>query len=186
MVMTFYKLVLAFWLLCISMTLVSTSFLKSDSFPEQVREDANIYPQSSMDGKDNTPLALDDVFQHRVDDDSQLCPKKYMLFFLLTGNTQHLRDCGYVMGITKPKPTVNRPKPFVATYSGNILKRILDNMESGTAKVDIKEDLKGASAKRARLSINGALSSLVDMLQNESRRHRRPQFAFHREMLNMG
>ncbi|XP_045182393.2 uncharacterized protein LOC123541083 [Mercenaria mercenaria] len=187
MAMNVYKTAYVILLLCMSMTIVSSNLLESDAFPDTDRQDNGMFPYSDQDGQYDNGLSLDDIFQHRVDDETQLCPKQFMLLFLITRDARYLKDCGYALGVDKNRTVNNGPKPLVATSSGNILKRILDNMDAGTAKVDFMEDTKGDAEKRARLSINGALSSLVEMLRHESRRHhRRPQYAFHREMLHMG
>lgn len=156
---------------------------------------------------------LDNIFNQRVNDETQLCPKKFVLLYLLTKDVNFLRLCGKginadrdmseTVDTDRKEPAneqdrtpsrVDSPlvtdetekRPQIATYSGNILKRILDNIDAGTAKVDFIDDVKAESQKRGRLSINGALSSLVDLLRHESRRHSRPTYAFHRDMLNLG
>ncbi|XP_052762665.1 uncharacterized protein LOC128205209 isoform X2 [Mya arenaria] len=84
------------------------------------------------------------------------------------------------------KPKLNLQGTPVS-YSGRLLKRILQNMGDGTVKVDFPNaNFKPIDDKRARLSINGALSSLADMLRHESGRHRKPQYAFHSDLLKMG
>jgi hypothetical protein len=168
------------------MTFVSSNILESDTFPDNERQDDEFVSYSNQDGQYDNDVSLDELFQHRVDDETQLCPKQFMLLFLITKDARYLKDCAQAIGIDKNRTVNNGAKPLVASYSGNILKRILDNMDAGTAKIDFMEDTKGNTDKRARLSINGALSSLVEMLRHESRRHRRPQYAFHREMLHMG
>lgn len=156
---------------------------------------------------------LDNIFNQRVNDETQFCPKKFVLLYLLTKDVNFLRLCGKginadrdmseTVDTDRKEPAneqdrtpsrVDSPlvtdetekRPQIATYSGNILKRILDNIDAGTAKVDFIDDVKAESQKRGRLSINGALSSLVDLLRHESRRHSRPTYAFHRDMLNLG
>ena len=188
MAMDIYNISYVFLILCLSVTFVSSNLLESDTFPDTEREDESFSysDQNGQNGQYDNDVSLDELFRHRVDDESQLCPKQYMLLFLITKNARYLKDCAYAVGMDTNRTANNGAKPLVASYSGNILKRILDNMDAGTAKVDLLDDAKGNSEKRARLSINGALSSLVEMLRHESRRHRRPQYAFHREMLHMG
>lgn len=189
----FHHIAYSFLFVCTSVTIVSTRFLQPSSLASNERQDASIVPGSTPDQHhdDNGQMSMDEIFQHTVRDETELCPKQYVMLFLLTKDVKYLRACGDALGITRNRTSYRNPKytPYVAaSYSGNILKRILDNMEAGTAKVDFiaNREMNSEKSKRARLSINGALGSLVEMLRHESRHHRRPQFAFHREMLNMG
>lgn len=96
-------------------------------------------------------------------------------------NSQHTRS-----DLENPKDRHSKsdePKVF----SGRLLKRILQNMDSGNIRTDFPQpDQPSLMEKRARLSINSALTSLADMLRHESSRHSRPQYAFHSDLLKLG
>ncbi|KAL4217808.1 hypothetical protein ACF0H5_022547 [Mactra antiquata] len=129
------------------------------------------------------------TFNYRVQSPSQLCPKKFAVLYLLTKDVKYLKDCGNYLGITERNSTANpamEAQPIAKpSYSGKLLKRILQNMDAGTIKTDFLPSASSYS-KRARLSVNSALSSLAGLLRNENMGHREPKYAFHREMLKMG
>lgn len=156
--------------------------VNSDSGFEGVFED---------DSKTNGPIdpQLEATFNYRVQSPSQLCPKKYAMLYLLTKDVKYLKDCGKFLGVpdmNSTSPVTQTEAPAPSSYSGNILKRILQNMDAGTIKTDFYKQRAPVATKRARLSVNSALSSLADMLRSESGGRREPVYAFHREMLKMG
>ena len=145
---------------------------------------------------DDTP-SLDAILNVRVGDESELCPRKSVVMFFATGDLRYLSEC---RGANGDQPTgeneENSPDNTQVSggsmsYSGRLLKRILQNMNHDglTEQEETGSDVEAREGhKRSpRLSINGALSSLADMLRHNSRRyHHAPRYGFRQRLRTLG
>lgn len=145
--------------------------------------------RNARDGEVNGQSSFLDVFNQRVVDKNNLCPRSQMVLFLLTRNIEVLRNCSAIN--TNSAGTMSTTNDFASgntaaiSYSGRLLKRILQNLNEDIVKINILPSTEDQPEKRSRLSLNGALSSLSDMLYYGDGR-RQPMNAFHRGLLRMG
>ena len=158
-------------------------------------------------GRAYRPYTLVDILNTKVKNEKDLCSRDSVRQFLVSGSLQALIKCKLSLAQrrnntfqdqqTEPEVAGTQRVPkVIESYSGKLLKRLFANgmsrytpgISSRSSIDDVEDGIKGQEApeKRARLSINGALGSLVDMLHHESRQHRRPVYAFHRELLHLG
>ena len=148
----------------------------------------------------NTML-LDSILNLRVLHESQLCSRKLVIMFLTTGDLNYLRECtddglrqeqqSFGEGSSSDSASTRSSDNVMSSYSGRLLKRILQNMNNGLPTGEDSshgvEQAESEKRSRPRLSINVALSSLADMLRHQSRRHHHGhQYGFRQRLLNLG
>lgn len=154
-------------------------------------------PQEEEGVDSSRPFSLRDVLNTRVADPSQMCPRQQVILFFLTRNLSYLRSClndqnvstsAYARDAVPDAETgfSAQGEDEYSSYSGRLLKRILQNMDDGTIKADLPFPSVSKKKKRSRLSIHSALTSLVDMLRHEPPRARTPSYGFHSKLLKMG
>ena len=150
---------------------------------------------------EETP-SLDSILNVRVFDESELCPRKSVIMFFATGDMRYLSACREVS--EEPEQEGHQQQQYgdqtsdtqsvdngMTSYSGRLLKRILQTMNHDglTDSEHTGSDVDGReSHKRSpRLSINGAISSLADMLRHNSRRyHHAPRYGFRQRLRTLG
>lgn len=139
-------------------------------------------------------MFLQRLFSQRVRDASEMCPPQIVRLFLLTKNIEIFRLClreqntSTTTGVSPgDSDSTDQSDEEFTPYSAHVLKRILQNMDDGTAKVDTPYASADSKRKRSRLSIHSALTSLADMVRHESSdKSRKPLYGFHSKLLKMG
>lgn len=150
---------------------------------------------NQANGRDSSrPFTLEDVLNQRVADATQLCPRQQVLMYFLTRDLNILRSCLREQNSTTPmassseaseegSESSDQEERQYSSYSGRLLKRILQNMDEGTVRIE--EPYAESKRKRSNLSIHSALTSLADLLRHESPSSK-PVYKFHSKLLKMG
>ena len=167
---------------------------------KRTSQDENGIADTSAQETEETP-ALDSILNVRVLDESELCPRKSVVMFFATGDLRYLNECQDVNeepdgnDVTSQQygnqPSDTQSSDDGMSYSGRLLKRILQNMNhDGLTDTDDTGSDAGereGHKRSPRLSINGALSSLADMLRHNSRRyHHAPRYGFRQRLRTLG
>ena len=182
--------------LCASRFINDDNLQPFEHSKRDVEETGGVHHNSIPEQSSQQTLSLDSILNLRVFDESQLCPRKNVIMFFTTGNLDYLSACREAAVRSQPngigqeqtsESTDTQPSEAEAgiqSYSGRLLKRILQNMNNGLPSA---EQTGIDKRSRPRLSINVALTSLADMLRHQSRRHNHGhQYGFRQRLLNLG
>jgi len=198
--------------LCMILQSVTASFIPSGDRPFSGRQRLGLTrygndrlggPIEPSDDAGNDDLSrklfLHLVFTQKVKEASELCPPQIVRLFILTKNEDVFRLCMREQNETTTNVNTvdeasaetssesEEEKKSFTPFSAHVLKRILQNIDDGTVKVDLPYTSADVKDKRSRLSIHSALTSLADMVRQDlPSRNRKPKYGFHSKLLKMG